>query len=532
MNDLLPLIVEVAVLLGIYCVASAVTWSLWHRYKEEETKSAGFLSCLGHLFVFVSRPLAVLALTQVTVWISESVFHRTIPYPGHLVAWLYFWELALVLAFIEGFALQFYRLRGKLFPVPDLMRNIVRGGLLIMAGFAVLHIKLGIDIAPLLGASALVTAVVGFALQGVLGNLLSGMSLHVVRSVVPSDWVAVGDVEGEVIQTNWRETRLRTIAGHIVIVPNNTVAAATIHNMSRPTPLRRHQVNVGASYSDAPGDVIGALVQSALAVPEVLPQPTPSAFVTEYKDFGINYVLRFWTNQYFDRTGVEGDVMRMIWYQFKRLRIEIPFPMSDRLLNDFMEVVYHQRRLPPEETDVQHTVGDLLHSDFASRLFVDDKGMPLLKESDLGSLAKSVRRIRFTKGETIFKQGDPGDSCYVVAWGRVHGRVEYTDTAKANEFELGPGTLFGEMSLVTGLPRTATIFANEEVELLEISKEAFTALLGLRDDIPQVIAKLVAERAEDNKATLEKLKAVDAVNVGESIRSESILKRFLHMLGR
>jgi len=111
-------------------------------------------------------------------------------------------------------------------------------------------------------------------------------------------------------------------------------------------------------------------------------------------------------------------------------------------------------------------------------------------------------------------------------------RVEYMDTTKANEFELGPGALFGEMSLVTGLPRTATILANEEVELLEISKEAFTALLGLRDDIPQVIAKLVAERAENNRATLEKLKAVDAANVGESIRSESILKRFLHMLGR
>jgi CRP-like cAMP-binding protein len=269
-----------------------------------------------------------------------------------------------------------------------------------------------------------------------------------------------------------------------------------------------------------------------LAVPEVLREPSPSAFVTEYKDFGINYVLRFWTNRYFDRTGVEGDVMRMIWYQFKRRGIEIPFPMSDKLLNDFMAVVYRQRRLPPEEADVQRTVADLLRSDFASRLFVDDKGTSLLKQSDLGNLAKSVRRIRFTKGEMIFKQGEPGDSCYVMAWGRAHGRVEYMDTTKANEFELGPGALFGEMSLVTGLPRTATILANEEVELLEISKETFTALLGLRDDIPQVIAKLVAERAEDNKMMLEKLKAVDAANVGESIRSESILKRFLHMLGR
>ena len=79
MNDLLPLFIEVAVLFGIYCVASAVTWSSLHRYKEEETKTAGFLSCVGRLLVFVSRPLAVLAITQVTVWISESVFRWTTP---------------------------------------------------------------------------------------------------------------------------------------------------------------------------------------------------------------------------------------------------------------------------------------------------------------------------------------------------------------------------------------------------------------------------------------------------------------------
>ena len=243
--------------------------------------------------------------------------------------------------------MQSYRLRGKLLPVPDLLRHIIRGALLIAAAFAVLHLKLGINIAPLLGASALVTAVVGFALQGVLGNLLAG---HVAARRPlrrPGDWVAIGDIEGEVIQTNWRETRLRTIGGHIMVVPNSTVASATIHNMSRPTPLRRHRINVGASYSDAPGDVIDALVESALAVPEVLREPAPSAYLVEYKDFGINYALRFWTNRYYDRTPVEGDVMRMIWYQFKRRGIEIPFPMSDKLLNDFMEVVDHQRQMPP-----------------------------------------------------------------------------------------------------------------------------------------------------------------------------------------
>ena len=92
--------------------------------------------------------------------------------------------------------------------------------------------------------------------------------------------------------------------------------------------------------------------------------------------------------------------------------------------------------------------------------------------------------------------------------------------------------LFGEMSLVTGLPRTATVSSHEEVELLEISKETFTVLLGMREDIPQVLSKLVAQRAEQNRTMLEKLQAMGSANVDESIKSASILQRFLKMLAR
>lgn len=532
MNRVMAIWIEMAVFLAIYLGASVLTRSIRKRCEEDEGKPAGFFSCVGHCLAFPLRPLAVLAITEGVAWFMRWVLGWTTPFPDHLTAWLYFWELAVLVALVEGCPLQFYRLRGKPFPVPDLLRNIVRGVLLIVAGFMVLHLKLDINIAPLLGASALVTAVVGFALQGVLGNLLAGMSLHVVGAVAPGDWVAIGDIEGEVTQTNWRETRLRTVAGHIIIVPNSTVSSATLHNMSRPTPLRRHSIPVGASYSDAPGDVIAALIESAKTVPDVLKDPAPSACLVEYKDFGINYVLRFWTNQYHNRTVVEGDVMRTIWYQFKRRGIEIPFPMSDKIINDVVEVIDHRRRQLPDEAAAKRTVNDLMQSDFFSRLLVDEAGAPLLRPEQLMGIASSIRRIRYTQGETIFRQGESGESCYVVVQGRAHGRVEYKDAAQANEFDLVAGALFGEMSLVTGLPRTATVSANEELELLEISKETFTTLLGMREDIPQILSKLVAQRAEQNRAILEKLQAMGSVNLQESIQPANILQRFLRMLGK
>ena len=535
MNPILPLAVEIVVFAAVYLLASAITWPLRRRCRDEDVLALGPGGCLRHVFGRMSRSLVVIVLTFVALDVSIrfNLPPASAEYEPHVFAWLRFWEFVLLIAFVEGLAVIVSRMLKKPFPVPDLLLNIIRALLILAALLAVLHLYFGINIAPLLGASALLTAVVGFALQGVLGNLLAGMSLHIVRSVVPGDWVAIGDLEGEVIQTNWRETRLRTIAGHIMIVPNSTVSSATIHNMSRPTPLRRHKIPVGASYSDAPGDVIAALIDAARAVPEVLREPAPSAFIVEYKDFGINYALRFWTNRYHDRTAVEGDVMRVIWYQFKRRGIEIPFPMSDKILNDVVEVIDHRRHQLPDDEEAKRTVGDLMHSDFFSRLLVDEKGAPLLRPEQLTGIAVSIRRIRFTKGETVFRQGEAGESCYVVVRGRARGRVEYKDAAQtANEFDLGPGALFGEMSLVTGLPRTATVSSHEEVELLEISKETFTVLLGMREDIPQVLSKLVAQRAEQNKTMLEKLQAMGSANVDESIKSASILQRFLKMLGR
>jgi len=300
--------------------------------------------------------------------------------------------------------------------------------------------------------------------------------------------------------------------------------------MSWPTPLRRHLLPVGASYADAPGDVIDALVQAALNVPEVLRDPPPDALLTSFQDFGINYVLRFWTHEYHKRQSIDGHVARMIWYQFKRRGIEIPFPMSDRLLDDFMTVVAQQRRLPPEDDELARCIADLKTSDFCTRTLVDADGKPLLQDEDLRQVAPRIRRNRYTVGETLFAQGDPGDTCYVVTKGRLHGCMEYDDATLPIEFQVGPGALLGEMSLMTGLPRTATITVTEEAELLEIPEDAFTSLLILHPEVPTVLSQLVAERAATNAAALERLKSIAAEDLAQTLKQENILKRFLRMI--
>ena len=482
----------------------------------------------------MSGPLAVLAISElalVMLRFNAAINQYLSQIPGHITAWLSFWLIVLSIDLVDGLVRQVYSIRGRPFPIPQLLVSILRTVLLLGSAFVVIKTILNIDIAPLLASTALVTAVVGFALQGVLSNLLAGMSMHLTRSVLPSDWVRIGDVEGKVLETNWRETRLQTYAGHIMVLPNSTVANATIHHMTRPTPLRRHSLPVGASYADPPGDVIEALVQSALSVPEVLRDPPPDACITEYKDSGINYVLRYWTQSFHRRQTIDGTVARMIWYQFRRRGIHMPSPMNDKPLEQFIAAALPHAQLPPEDGESARRIAELKTSDFCTQILVDAQGSPLLQDEDLRQVADKMWRSRYTCGETLFSQGDPGDTCYVLVRGRLHGRMEYEDATQAIEFEVGPGALLGEMSLMTGLPRTATVSVREEVELLEIPQEAFACLLGLHPEIPAVLSQLVADRAAGNAAALERLKSISSEDLTQTLQQENILQRFLRIIG-
>jgi small-conductance mechanosensitive channel/CRP-like cAMP-binding protein len=512
------LVIEILALLATVALAMLLAAPLRRRTDPDRRGLAGLLHHLA-------RPALVLLLSWPLTWLLESwpaAADWLAANPRHVEAWWVFWLGVLALALVEALVRQIFALRRREWPVPDLLEDIVRALLLLLLAFVVLRLELGLNIGPLLASTALVTAVLGFALQGVLGNLLSGMSLNLTRGVKQGDWVDIGGVEGRVQRTNWRETRLRTIDGKELIVPNSRVADAIVHNLAHPTPVRRHQVDVGASYSDAPDQVIAALVAAAGAVDEVLDRPRPEAVVTAFEDYGINYRLRYWTRQYQRRVWIDGQVCRHVWYQFKRQGIEIPFPMSDKLLNDFMAVVYNQRKLDPEPQALDDTVEDLLRSDLHTEILAG-----LLDRADWERLARRVRRELYTHGETLMRQGEAGDTFHVLVRGRLDGTIDGDVT-----FAIAPGAVVGEMSLLTGEPRGATLVTAASSELLTFDREAFVALLALRDEIPDRLADLAAARAAQNRAAAARLRHErDEAGIDQQERA-GILQRLMSFLGR
>jgi len=528
---ILPYIQSVALATAVLLIAYLLALPFRRRYVSAEGVESGRRSgrqFAGALLSYIAFPVLVLVLSVPLVYWLDHAKLAVLPRTYHQ-AWLTFWGIYTIVKLAEGLFVELFVQMGRTCPLSRLTRGLLRLAIMLGVAFMLIKYQLDLKITVLLTSTAIVTGVIGFAMQGVLGNLLAGMSLHASRSMSVGDWIEVEGTVGQVILVNWRETRLRTTGGHVVIVPNGKMADATLRNFTSPTSLRRHEVPVSASYGDAPGDVIAALIEAAENVPMVEKHPAPDAYVTGFKDFCIEYVLRFWSNQYEQRMPIEGHVMRMIWYKFNRRGIEIPFPMSGRLLDNFMQAVHAQQFEKPLASEIERIVDDLLRSDFGRKLMAGPEGVCMLSRDELKTLARNVKRTRFTHGEVLMRQGDDGESFYVLVQGKVQGSIASSDAARPIEFELQPGALFGEMSLLTGLPRSATMTAVTNCELLEFDRDAFAHLLSLREEIPRVLSDLAAARAEENAASLEKLRA--SAVVPPELARDGILHRLKRMLG-
>lgn len=451
-------------------------------------------------------------------------------YATPVEAWFIFWTFSAVGAVGEGGLRVGSAVRRRPFPVPPLLVAILRTVFLAGTGFWVLHQELGWDITPLLASTAIVTAVVGFALQGVLGNLLAGMSIHIVRSFHEGDWIGVGEVEGHVLSTNWRETRLRTTDGMTVIVPNSTIAGATVRNFSQPDPKRRHEVLFSIGHGHAPGDVVEGLLRAASGVPDVHPSPAPTACIAESNDWGMRYRLFFWTDRYQDRRPINGRVFAAAWYELRRRGVRPPIPLDADWLAAVGAAIAGRPATLPDPADLRARMEAIVRSDFGRRVL----GAEVVGEGNppgFDVMLSRTRRLRYRAGETLFRQGDAGEACYIVLRGRMRGEIRREGVAEAATFAAGAGALVGEMSLVTGLPRSATVVATEECELLEIDAAAFGALLAVDPGLPARVTQMVTERVAANAEMLDRLAADEACRVREQLKPQSLLTRLKAMIG-
>jgi CRP-like cAMP-binding protein len=319
---------------------------------------------------------------------------------------------------------------------------------------------------------------VGFALQDTLGNAFAGLAIQSEKPFNIGHWISVGDHQGRVAEVTWRATKLRTKTGNFVIVPNSEVGKAAITNYSEPASPTRLHVDIGVAY-DAPPNIVKAAIREALAnCPLVLPAPAPDAMINDFAASSIVYRVRFWTDDFeFDEEATD-QVRSSLFYAFRRKGIEIPYPIQ----------VEYSKELPVLDEAAARVERE--------RLLAGIDLFAALTDTDRGTIAARTRTIEFADAERIVAEGEPGQSMYIVASGRVRVLIEATKTTIATIEE---GGYFGEMSLLTGDPRTATVVAEGDVRVLEIDAELFRQLGQVSPrTVEQVGVAAATRRAELN----------------------------------
>ena len=411
------------------------------------------------------RVWAVLTGFAVGAWLT--VWRSGIPYEAGILAGLSAIAVlagtAALLRLVDLIFWDWFLTKRRHVTVPRLAVDLFKLLTIVGVAIAILKYIFGMELSGLLVTSTVVSAVIGLAIQDMLANIAAGLGVQLERPFNVGDWLLIGAHEGVVTQLNWRTLALLTRDRHEILVPNSTVARSEVINFCRPSTLQRCHAYVGVAYKHPPGIVKEALARAASSCPEVTADPPVEILIRSFQDSAIHYDVRFWITDFGRLLHITDEVYSRVWYELHRQQISIPFPQRDvtmRTASDEQEIrAAEQRR---------------------REIFSVLRPLPVftpLSDEQIGILVGGAALQEFMKGETLVRQGDHGESLFVIRSGRVSIEKTFDHGPATRIATLGAGEFFGEMSLLTGEPRTASIIAEDETEVVVVSKEAFAPVL-------------------------------------------------------
>jgi small-conductance mechanosensitive channel/CRP-like cAMP-binding protein len=474
-------------ILGAMGYWSAIAREVWDEHTLYLLAALAAMWVLVHLVAPDERRrlrgTAVLVFLHVALLPIAGVLHAK-----EIAAYREVRLAALVFSAIAFIRLASLLLFGVLLPrarlvVPRILREILAAGASVIAIF-VLASRLGLNLSGIIATSAVLTAVVGLSLQDTLTNIMAGLSLQMDHSVQVGDWIKLGDLSGVVTEVRWRSTRIETRNWETLIVPNSHLVRNQFmiqgKRSGQPRQWRRW-VYFNVDFRFAPTEVIatvGAALQ-AVVIPSVATEPAPNCVCMDLHDSYARYAVRYWLTDLAADDPTDSEVRTRIYFALRRSGLPLSIPAQAVFVTE----------------DTSERKADKLHADHDRRLsalrhvgFFDH-----LSDGERAHLAECLHYTPYAHGEVMTRQGAPGHWLYLVVKGEAAVRVE-AEGLEREVARLGAGTFFGEMSLMTGEPRTATVIALSDVECYRLEKDAFQAILSARPDLAEGVAEVLARR--------------------------------------
>ena len=412
---------------------------------------------------------------------------------------------AVPLVYLAGallFLLLFPRLGLKL---PRIVQDVV---LAAAAGLIIVWVLStgGIDVSGLLATSAVLTVLLGFALQDTLGNAISGLALQVDDSIHVGDWIKVGDMTGRVVEITWRYTALETRNWETLVIPNSVFTKQQFLVLGRRTlePLQwRRWVYFNVDFRFQPSDVIEAVEAALRSTPieNVARTPPPNCVLMDISESYCRFAVRYWLTNLAADDGTDSVVRTRIYFALKRVDIPLSIPAHAIFVTEDSQ---HRKELKIAQDDERrrNVIKNL-------KLFAD------LNDEEQQFLASKLRYAPFTRGEVMTRQGATAHWLYIILQGDASVRVSSRTGVDREVQQLHDGSFFGEMSLMTGEPRSATVVALSDVECYRLDKEVFQSVLQKNPQLAEHIAGLLAARSLEIQTVKRDLSASDASTLGE-----------------
>jgi len=371
---------------------------------------------------------------------------------------------------------------------PDLLHDLVVGAAYLVAIGWLMH-HAGVNVASIIATSAVVTAVIGLSLQATLGNIVGGISLQIDDSLAEGDWVELENKQqGQIKQIRWRHTVIETRDYDTLIVPNGQLMAQTIKVLGKRggvTVNHRMFIYFCVDYRFSPAEVIEVVNQALTAAPieGAAEEPRPNCvcmdLARENRDGYALYAARYWLLDLARDDPTNSNVRERIYSALRRASIPLALPAAALFLSEDSK----ERLERKAARDVENKFQALS----SIELF------RALDETERRALAQAARWTPFARTEVITRQGAKANWLYVLSKGDVEVKLSSGD-GERRVAELHAPSFFGEMALMTGQAREATVVALTEVECLRIDKGDFQGILQKRPVIAERISEILAAR--------------------------------------
>ncbi len=420
-----------------------------------------------HLFALAASLLTgAHFLPETLAWLPLARQHLT-------AATVVFAAIPLVTLLNRAFWIRFDS-AGKRLEAPRVLIDLTGVVVAVMAVVSTMQFVYGMQVPGLVAGSGVAALVLGLGMQDQLKNMFAGIALHFEKPFKTGDWLLIDGIHAKVIEISWRSTRLITTDEVQIEMDNGALLNQTIYNFELPTAEHALRATIGLHYDVPPAQAMEVLGAAAASVPGVLAERPPVVYLKDFGDSAIVYEIKFWVRDHGLMSRVLSDVRSHCWYAVRRAGMDIPYP----------QMVVHRAVPPDTGVAARHSAAGMLR---AHKIF------GCLTAEQCEALVQASPVVKFANHEHLLTQGAPGASMFVLVRGAVDVRIARDGQSKSVA-KLGAGDCIGEMSLLTGDPRNATVVAEGEVEAVEIGMAVFGAFVRSNPAVVEQLGELLAQR--------------------------------------